>query len=57
MKLRNILSETENAGETISLKSDPAEEGTCGLKDRSLETIQSEEHKGKQNEKEWRKPV
>lgn len=47
MKLRNILSETENAGETINLKSDPAEERTCGLKDRSLETIQSEEYKEK----------
>ena len=57
MKLRNILDETENAVETINIKLDPAEERTCELKDGSLEIIQSEEYKEKENEKEWRKPM
>ena len=52
MKLRNILNETENAVETINIKLDPAEERTCELKDGSLEIIQPEEYKEKENEKE-----
>lgn len=55
MKQRNILVNRNAKGETISPQIGPAEEPVDSKTGHS--TIQSEEHKGKQNEKEWRKPV